>query len=213
MRMNPWAASVAVLVALAAVVTLVVVLEGTPALGEDRLSRAIQDGGGRLHWLAVAVRWWTATEVAVVLGAGLVAWLALGGDRRRALVLAVALVVLPLALVGAKQAIDRERPTEEHVQVHSSGRSPSYPSGHAMGGTLLWGYVLLAGAPPRVRRAWWRLVRGAALAIIVLGPTSSVYLGAHWPTDVLGGLLLGGALAVGTVGVERRRARALEEAR
>ncbi len=56
------------------------------------------------------------------------------------------------------------------------------PSGHAMNAVSLWGYLAIIW-----RSAWrWLLV-----AIVVLISLSRIYLGVHFPTDVLAGWLLG----------------------
>lgn len=69
--------------------------------------------------------------------------------------------------------------------------SRSFPSGHAQTSIVVWSYLALL-----LRRRWFSLIALAAVALIGL---SRIYLGQHWPTDVLGGwliglLLLGGAL-------------------
>lgn len=69
--------------------------------------------------------------------------------------------------------------------------SRSFPSGHAQTSLVAWGYLALV-----VWRRWFSLL---ALAWVALIGLSRVYLGQHWPSDVLGGwliglLLLGGAL-------------------
>lgn len=65
--------------------------------------------------------------------------------------------------------------------------------------TLLW--LLL---PPRYRAAEWCAVGWAAFVCV-----SRVYLGVHYPADVLGGALLGVALGTGGAAVYRRLARHL----
>lgn len=178
---------------------------GTPAAGEDRLARATQDLGGWFSPIAEVVRWLTATELVVALGAILALALALNGERRRVLVLVLALAVLVSGQVGLKELVDRERPGPPYVEVRGDGTSPSYPSGHTMSGTLLWGYLALSATPRRVPARPWMAVRTAAAAIVVLGPPVNLYLGVHWPTDVLGGLLLGGAIVLAAIAFERRR--------
>ncbi len=57
------------------------------------------------------------------------------------------------------------------------------PSGHTQSAVVVWGFL---GSV--VRKRWFWLI---AAAMMVLIPMSRVYLGVHFPTDVLGGYLLG----------------------
>jgi hypothetical protein len=61
-----------------------------------------------------------------------------------------------------------------------------FPSGHAQAVATVWGYLAL-----QLRR-WWGWV--VALFMIVMISLSRVYLGEHFPTDVLAGALVGGLL-------------------
>ena len=67
----------------------------------------------------------------------------------------------------------------------------SFPSGHVARDTFL---LLIA-------HGWSRIAIGLALAVVAL---SRVYTGQHWPSDVVGGLLLGAAVAWVAVAVARR---------
>lgn len=72
--------------------------------------------------------------------------------------------------------------------------SGSFPSAHAT--TAFAGAVLLGFLRPR-----WRLIF-AALAILIA--FSRVYLGVHYPTDVLGGAAIGAVFAVAVIAVVQR---------
>ena len=70
----------------------------------------------------------------------------------------------------------------------------SFPSGHA----LRIGFLGMAAAwlipTPRLAERW--LLRIAIAAVTVFGALSRVYLGVHWLSDVLAGLILGGAVGI-----------------
>lgn len=77
-------------------------------------------------------------------------------------------------------AIPRPSPTAVKVMVDI--HSPSFPSGHAQGTSSTWGYV-----------AWaWRSWKGriALVSLLLLVGLSRLYLGVHYPQDVLGGWLI-----------------------
>jgi undecaprenyl-diphosphatase len=98
----------------------------------------------------------------------------------------VALMLVAPAVEGAlKELIARPRP--EHL-------GPGFPSGHATAAAAYFGAVFhVAGGlrAARLRRA----LQGLALAAAALVALARVVLRAHWPSDALGGLALGLALA------------------
>lgn len=65
----------------------------------------------------------------------------------------------------------------------------SYPSGHAMGSIVLYGFLsyVLASLYPRYGKAFY----GAAALLIVAIGFSRLYLGVHWPTDIIAGYGIG----------------------
>lgn len=83
-----------------------------------------------------------------------------------------------------KVVIGRQRPEDA---------SMGFPSGHATAAAAFFGAVIyLSGPFPSPAR---RLVRAAALAVIVLVAVARVILRAHWPSDALAGIALGTAFA------------------
>lgn len=129
------------------------------------------------------------TRVAASLTA-LLAVVALLWGRRREAALLVASVAGGSTLVAlAKLAFHRARP-DAALALITSPASFSFPSGHAMYTMLLFGTLgfLLARVLPGLRV---RLFALAACAVpVALTGVSRVYLGVHWPSDVLASWLL-----------------------
>ncbi len=82
---------------------------------------------------------------------------------------------------GAKHIFLSERPPSEIRLANQEGYA--FPSGHAQGSTAFWGFLALKLNKPL---AW----AGAAIMILLVS-FSRIYLGVHWPIDILGGLTLG----------------------
>jgi len=93
-----------------------------------------------------------------------------------------------------------------------------FPAGHALRATALYGLAAFCVARLAHDYRQGQLAYGVALALIAAISSTRIYLGAHYPMDVLGGWMAGGSLvailiAVHVLGVdERARARELAEA-
>jgi len=128
---------------------------------------------------------------AVAFGAALALWLL---ASRSAAIWLVAALVASLSNTGVKFLVDRPRPAGHLVEVSEKTSSAAFPSGHVTAAVLVYGFIFyLAGflIPVRLLRL---LVQASCLVIIVLTALQRVYVGAHWPSDVLGGVLFGGLL-------------------
>ena len=69
--------------------------------------------------------------------------------------------------------------------------SAAYPSGHANNAAVV--YILFIMLVPQARHPGWQL---AAAAMIIMTGLSRIMLGVHWPTDVIGGWMLGTSFAL-----------------
>ena len=120
------------------------------------------------------------------------------------------LLMLPCGtLLGQliKHIVRRERPFIGGPWGEWGGYS--FPSGHTLGATLLYGCLLLL-LLPAIRDRRWRMFATLSCAVIVFGVAfSRVALGAHYVTDVACGFLFGvtwSAVSVGVVEIVRRGA-------
>jgi undecaprenyl-diphosphatase len=109
------------------------------------------------------------------------------GWKRGALAVVVAGLSVLVLNDGVKQLVGRERPDVPWRLIDLPG-SPSFPSGHALGSMAI--YTTLGWL---VARRWGAAI-GVVLAVVV--GLTRLYVGVHYPSDVLAGLLAGGAVAV-----------------
>ena len=94
-----------------------------------------------------------------------------------------------------KVIVDRARPPVHHLEAVSSA---SFPSGHATQSTGFFLAMLLAWLAARPGRPGRSAAIAATVVLIGAIGLSRVYLGVHYPTDVLAGIVLGGVWAVFT---------------
>src|SRR5690606_6977380 len=125
-----------------------------------------------------------------IVGLGICALLWQRAGKRTALALLLGSLTGQIVYVAAKASFARPRP--EVIERLGSHGWHAYPSGHTMMATIIYGLalVLLAGT---TRGGWRMLWLTLACAIPLAVAASRVVLGVHYPSDVLGGLALGGA--------------------
>lgn len=190
-----------------AVITFGMVLLGSEVAEGDTfaLDKAILTGlrhaGDRSvpigpHWLLTAMIDFTSLGSAAVLT--LITILAIGyllAVKRPATSLFVATSVAGGAILSGaiKALLVRPRPEIVPHLVHVT--SPSFPSGHSMNSAIVYlTLAVLLARSEKDRRVQTYLIGTAVLLALLVGITR-IYLGVHWPSDVLAGWSVGAVWA------------------
>lgn len=116
--------------------------------------------------------------------------LSLARRRRDAQALLTSVAVAEVFIILGKQMVRRPRP---FLQPLVSEASFSFPSGHTLIAVSFYGllaFLLYRSSRTRLRRA---LALLGGLGVVLAIGFSRIYLGAHWPSDVLASLAAGGA--------------------
>lgn len=98
-----------------------------------------------------------------------------------------------------KDFIGRPRPAMDVVDVFEVLTSYSFPSGHVMFYTILFGYIWYLAYTLLKRSVLRSLLLGLLGVLILFVGASRIYLGQHWASDVLGAYLLGGVILAGVI--------------
>ncbi|MDO9439979.1 MAG: phosphatase PAP2 family protein [Beijerinckiaceae bacterium] len=166
------------------------------------------------RWFEEAMRDFTALGGTAVLGTitlFVVAFLLISGKKRTALLVTVSIIGGMILSNALKWTFDRPRP--DLVPHGAEVYTLSFPSSHAMMSAVVY---LTLGAllsrtqtSPRIRI----YLLCCAVILTVLVGVSRVYLGVHWPTDVIAGWAVGGcwALASWMLALWMQRAGPIEE--
>jgi undecaprenyl-diphosphatase len=136
----------------------------------------------------------------LLFSALLVILLLLCKQWRQAIFAGATMLITAMANTGTKYFFARVRP-----EVLSDPLTTySMPSGHASGAFALFltlGVLAGRGQPPRMRLTWLLIACIPALSIAL----SRVYLGAHWPTDILAGAMLASCVCAAVLWLSQRQ--------
>ena len=160
-------------------------------IGEPWLARNIQEtSAGPWEETMEVVSFIGQNYILIPLALLLFAWFLWKNHRAETLVVVAALISLAINPV-LKIVVNRPRPPDDLVSVWGNFDGVGFPSGHAFSAVVLFG-LLYYLVPLLVRwKAAAYLARGSLIMLILLIGISRVYLGAHWPSDVLGGVTYG----------------------
>jgi len=191
-------------VALCALVFLEIVdevVEGETETVDRQIVVALRTGDGNdplgPKWLEMAAADMTAlgsTSVLVLVVAFVAGLFTMVRRRREAFLVVVAASGGTALSNGLKALFDRERPEAALRAVEVM--NPSFPSGHAMLSAVVFLTIGVLSAHFAQRTQVKVYVVAAAITVALLIGLTRIYLGVHWPSDVLAGWSLGAAWAL-----------------
>ncbi len=149
----------------------------------DSLQHQIPDGLGSL---LLGVYQLSGMHVTAVLVLAVLCFLALKRFWRDLICLMLGTAGILVIIDGIlKPWFDRDRPDEKLLALGG----PSFPSGHAAGSVVFYfmSCTLLAGHYPQLRRPLF-IISSLWVALVWL---STIYVRAHWPSDILAGAVVG----------------------
>lgn len=130
----------------------------------------------------------TGSTVMMIVGVAAL-FLALTRHRYSAALLLAATAGGGFLNIVLKHYFERPRPHVFEWGTHAL--SSSFPSGHAMSATIVYTTVAYLAARLQ-KRVWERALTMILAALIILAiSTSRVYLGVHYPSDVVAGMIIG----------------------
>lgn len=139
-------------------------------------------------WVSAFGSGWLAVALVVAAGLTLIA----ARYRIEGLICLAGLGIGRLVTSLLKLVSDRPRPNDSLVQISRAFHEMSFPSGHVIFFVEFFGFMLfltyVLAKPGLARTAG---IVALSMMITLVG-VSRVYLGAHWPSDVIGGYIAGG---------------------
>jgi membrane-associated phospholipid phosphatase len=208
-RLRSWRYQILVLISIVAAAVLAALAKTVPYFPFDlEVTLAIQSlsiPGMETFFRAVA--WVGFPPQSNFIWGAVILGLFLIGLRLEAAMLAFAAAGSAGLWFAIVPLIDRPRPSPDLVHVAMQLPTGSFPSGHVLNLTAIFGFLIFL-VIVTISNAVLRRVLAVALAVpIVTIGLARVYDGAHWPSDVLGGYVIGGIWLALTIGLYQTLSR------
>lgn len=189
---------VSLFAAVGAFAVLTFLVKTTPSFPIDlAIERALQSINSPIFAALMSfISWPGFSPQSFIISALIVVAIYMFGLKWEAITALIAALLPPLVNVLVKDWIRRPRPTIDLVNVFGVLNSYSFPSGHVMFYAGFYGFLWFL-VYTLLKRSWRRTLLLIFLgSLIALVGISRIYLGQHWPSDVLGAYLLGGLTLV-----------------
>ncbi len=190
------AATVALAAAAAYMASVQPYFAGDPTAAEWITDAALPGLG-----IVMTVASWSGIYAVAAVSYVLLLPMAVRWHGRDGVALLLATAALDLTNEGLKALVGRPRPIPAYP-----GEGGSFPSGHTVHAVLFLGLLWMLLEPRVQGRRQRAAMKGLFVVLAVLVGISRVYLERHWPSDVLGGFLVGGLVLLGLAWWWRRRA-------
>ena len=173
----------------------------------DAFDQAIIDAlrSPLIHDLLVPLRAITelgSTWAVIVVAVVAFAFAAAIGPWRHGVIAAITILLASIANAVLKVAIRRERP--ELLDPLIVERGFSFPSGHSALGMVAYGILAVLVSRSRLPRPWRTAIIIGLGALVALIGISRIWLGVHYPTDVIAGWAAGGVIVLAYAAITRR---------
>lgn len=165
------------------------VWEGEADVIDQSVSALVQ--GWRGGFLDLPMLWATrlgGEVILTIIGIAIAALIFLRGRPREGRFFAISMGGAVAVNAALKLFFHRARPDPAHLYLVTPSHTGSFPSGHAMASMALVASLMIVAHARSVRPAWQTLGWIAGAAMVTTIALSRVFLGAHYPSDVLGGI-------------------------
>jgi membrane-associated phospholipid phosphatase len=143
-----------------------------------------------------------STGAVIAVAAVAFAFAAAIGPWRHGLIAAITILLASIANSALKVAIRRERPDLLDPLIVERGFS--FPSGHSALGMVAYGILAVLVSRSRLPARWRIAIIVALGALVALIGISRIWLGVHYPTDVIAGWAAGGVIVLVYAALTRR---------
>lgn len=178
-----------ILFCLSCIITALVITNNTVFFDDSIYNFIISFRSDNMTKVMKGITFFAQTKTIVILA--LLSLLFLLKKYKGTVYLAITLIISTLANSLVKHIIRRERPLHEHLVVENTY---SFPSGHAMAAMTFYGFIIFLILKSNLNKTIKIIISILFSLLILLIGISRIYLGVHYPSDIVGGYVISGLI-------------------